>query len=111
MYFFIFCSQSVLFSVSLKGKWGMFPFFLILCNLLPHLPSEHIINLGERHGGEHQHEAQPSYSVLLHCLCHLHGSHAASEDGERAGVCEGKHLPITCFFLLTPNGPQSDIKI
>lgn len=101
------------FSVSLKGKRGAFPFFfpLIHCNLLFHLPSEHIINLGERNGDEHQHEAQPSYSVLLNCLCHLHGSRVASEDGERAGVCEGKHLSITRFVLFPPNGSQSDTKI
>lgn len=88
----LFVCQSVLFSISLEAKvktWGNFFF----CNLLLHLPSEHIINLGEWNDGEQQHEAQPSHSVLFNCLRRLHGSCFIFEDNQRAGVCKGKPSP------------------
>lgn len=74
----------------IRGKiptWGSF------CNLLLHLPSEHIINPGEWNDGEQQHEPQPSHSVLFNCLRRIHGSCFIAEDYERAGVCEGKLPP------------------
>lgn len=68
-------------------------FFLTLCNLLLHLHSEHIINLGQWDDGGQQHETEPSHSVLFNCLRRIHGSCFTAEDYERACVCEGKLPP------------------
>lgn len=68
-------------------------FFSTLCNLLLHLHSEHIINLGQWDDGGQQHETEPSHSVLFNCLRRIHGSCFTAEDYERACVCEGKLPP------------------
>lgn len=70
-------------------------FLLILCNLLLHVSSGHIINLGEWNHSRQQHEIQSSCPLLFNCLRCIYGSCFVPEDNERSGVCESK---LTIFL-------------
>lgn len=103
------------FGIATLPKWLLLSCLLsqlALFNLFPsldrnalcvslHLPSEYIINPGERNGvGKRQHEAQPSRSILLKSLCAVHGGRSLPEDNEGASVRQGKHLAQMSFRVV-----------
>lgn len=92
------CAFYYAFILDIVPEFKSIEFLFISCNLLLHLSSGHIINLGEWNRSRQQHETQSSHPLLFHYLRCVYGSCFVTEDDERSGLCEGK---VTIFLCLT----------